>query len=90
MSKFAKGKSWIEHRLADELEIDGVPYLVNLIARKGTGVQGYRMSIDYVRHDGTASVSTEMGNAASTADVHAMQRELAADRPRLAGLFPED
>ncbi|MEO5509144.1 MAG: hypothetical protein ABIV28_09055 [Longimicrobiales bacterium] len=88
MSKFAKGKSWIEHRLADDLKIDGASYQVNLVARKGTGVQGYRMSVDFVRHDGGLSVSAEMGNAASTADVHAVQRELAEDLARLASLFP--
>ena len=57
MSKFAKGKSWIEHRLLDELVIDEAQYQVNLVARKGTGVQGYRVTLDYVRHDGSGSVS---------------------------------
>jgi hypothetical protein len=58
------------------------------VARKGTGVQGYRMSVDFVRHDGLQSVSAELGNAASTADVHSVQRELGADRTRLVSLFP--
>jgi hypothetical protein len=88
MSKFAKGKSWIEHRLVDDLEAGGAVYQVNLVARKGTGVQGYRVTIDYVRHDGGHTVSAELPNAASTADVHALQRELSADRSRLASLFP--
>ena len=88
MSKFAKGKSWIEHRLADELDVAGSVYQVNLVARKGTGVQGYRVSVDYVRHDGGQTVTAELPNAASTADVHALQRELSADRARLANLFP--
>ena len=89
MSKFAKGKSWIEHRLSDDLEIGGSRYQVNLVARKGTGVQGYRVTLDYIRHDGSASVSAELPNAASTADVHALQRELAADRANLVNLFPQ-
>jgi hypothetical protein len=88
MSKFAKGKSWIEHRLADDLEVDGAQHQVNLVARKGTGVQGYRVTIDYVRHDDGASVSTDLPNAPSTADVHALQRELTADRARLVNLYP--
>jgi hypothetical protein len=89
MSKFAKGKSWIEHRLSDDLEIGGQRYQVNLVARKGTGVQGYRVTLDYIRHDGTGSVSADLPNAASTADVHALQRELAADRANLVNLFPQ-
>ncbi len=88
MSKFAKGKSWIEHRLADDLEVAGASYQVNLVARKGTGVQRYRVSLDYIRHDGAESVSAELPNAASTSDVHAMQRDLGADPDRLIALFP--
>ena len=88
MSKFAKGKSWIEHRLLDELVIGDTEYFVNLVARKGTGVQGYRVTVDYIRHDGSGSVSAELPNAASTADVHAVQRELSADRAALVNLFP--
>ena len=88
MSKFAKGKSWIEHRLASDLEVNGAVYQVNLVARKGTGVQGYRVTVDYVRHDDGRSVSAELPNAASTADVHNMQRELAENPDRLVTLFP--
>jgi hypothetical protein len=88
MSKFAKGKSWIEQRLADDLEVGGVKYQVNLVARKGTGVQGYRVSLDYIRHDTAATTSVDLPNAASTADVHATQRELLDNRARLVDLFP--
>ena len=88
MSKFAKGKSWIEHRLADSVDVEGNQYQVNLVARKGTGVQGYRVTIDYVRHDGSETRSAELPNAASTADVHAVQRELSASPAKLASLFP--
>ena len=87
MSKFAKGKSWIENRLAGDLELDGVHYIVNLVARKGTGVQGYRMTVDFVPHDGSAGVSRELGNASSTADVHRAVRELEGDTARLSELW---
>lgn len=87
MSKFAKGKSWIEHRLADDLEIDGVHYIVNLVARKGTGVQGYRVTVDYIPHEGAAAAARELPNAASTADVHRMSRELEGDAAGLVTLW---
>lgn len=87
MSKFAKGKSWIEQRLADDLEIDGVHYIVNLVARKGTGVQGYRVTVDYIPHDGTGGGARELPQAASTADVHRVSRELAGDRAGLVTLW---
>jgi hypothetical protein len=89
MSKFAKGKSWIEHRLDSDLEIDGRHYTVNLLARKGTGVQGFRVMVVYLPHDGSETVERELPNAASTADVHRVTRELTADRARLTALVRE-
>lgn len=87
MSKFAKGKSWIEHRLADALELNGSTFTVNLVARKGTGVQGYRVTVDYIPHDAGDSVAVSLPNAASTADVHRAMRELKDDPGRLVELF---
>ena len=87
MSKFAKGKSWIEHRLADDLELDGAHYIVNLVARKGTGVQGYRVTVDFIPHEGGAAGARELPNAPSTADVHRVSRELAGDPARLVELW---
>jgi hypothetical protein len=89
MSKFAKGKSWIEHRLDSDLEVDGRHYTVNLLARKGTGVQGFRVTVVYLPHDGSAAVERDLPNAASTADVHRMTRELTSDVTRLASLVRE-
>jgi hypothetical protein len=89
MSKFAKGKSWIEHRLADALELDGAAYTVKLVARKGTGVQGFRVSVVYIPHDGGRDIEASLPNAATTADVHRASRELAGDAARLAALFAE-
>lgn len=89
MSKFAKGKSWIEHRLADALELGGRTYTVNLVARKGTGVQGYRVTVDYIPHEAGDSVAVALPNAASTADVHRATRELTEDPARLARMFAE-
>jgi len=89
MSKFAKGKSWIEHRLDSDLEVDGRHYTVNLLARKGTGVQGFRVTVVYMPHEGTETVERDLPNAASTADVHRITREMSADATRLAGLLRE-
>lgn len=89
MSKFAKGKSWIEHRLADALDVDGRAYTVNLLARKGTGVQGFRVSVVYIPHEGGADTERALPNAATTADVHRMTRDLAGAGERLIELFRE-
>ena len=89
MSKFAKGKSWIEHRLDSDLEVDGRHYTVNLLARKGTGVQGFRVTVVFLPHDGGETVERDLPNAASTADVHRITRELTGDSPRLVTLCRE-
>jgi hypothetical protein len=86
MSKFAKGKSWIEHRLDGDLEVDGRHYTVNLLARKGTGVQGFRVTLVSLPHDGGDAVERDLPNASSTADVHRVTRELAGDPARLVAL----
>lgn len=89
MSKFAKGKSWIENRLSGDMELAGRHFTVNLFARKGTGVQGFRVSIVFLPHEGGPDVEAALPNAASTADVHRVTRELQEQPERLAELFRE-
>lgn len=89
MSKFAKGKSWIEHRLDSDLDVDGRHFTVNLLARKGTGVQGFRVTVVYLAHDGSDTIERDLPNAASTADVHRVTRELTGDTGRLIALHRE-
>ena len=89
MSKFAKGKSWIENRLSSDLELDGRHYTVNLLARKGTGVHGFRMTVVYIPHEGGQDVEAELPNGATTADVHRATRELTEDPSRLARMFAD-
>jgi len=89
MSKFAKGKSWIEHRLTGDVEVDGAHYTANLVARKGTGFQGFRVTVVFIPHAGGPAVEVEQPAAASTADVHRASRELAEDPGRLVSLFHE-
>jgi hypothetical protein len=87
MSKFAKGKSWIEHRLASELRVEGRLYTVNLVARKGTGVQGFRVTVVYIPHEAGPDVEVDLPNAATTADVHRLTRELTEDPGRLGQML---
>jgi hypothetical protein len=89
MSKFAKGKSWIENRLAGDVEAGGVHYTANLVARKGTGFQGFRVTVVFIPHEGGPVVEVEQPSAASTADVHRTSRELSEDPARLESLLRE-
>jgi hypothetical protein len=90
VSKFSRGASaWKEQRLADRLEIDGAAYTVQLVARRGTGVQGYRVSVHFLPREAGVEMQAQLPNAASTADVHRIARELEADSARLTSLFRE-
>jgi hypothetical protein len=87
MSKFAKGKSWIEHRISSDTEIDGAHYTVNLLGRKGTGVHGFRMTLVFLPHDGSAAIERSLPNATSTADIHRMTRDLSDDPDQVTALL---
>lgn len=90
MSKFARGASaWKEYRIADSLSLAGVVYTVQLIARRGTGFPGYRVTLHFIPHDGGDEVQVELENAASTADVNRVSRELTDNAPEVARLFTE-
>lgn len=87
MSKFARGRSWIEQRLADRLLFGGTEYTVDLVARRGTGVQGFRVSVVYMPREEASEVEASLPNAATIADVHRLARELQADPDRLRELY---
>jgi hypothetical protein len=87
VSKFAKGKSWIEQRLADSILFDGQEYRIELVARKGTGTQGFRVTVVFMPLDGGADAELDLPNAATTADVHQLVRELSGDAARLEEMF---
>jgi hypothetical protein len=89
MTKFSRPRSWVEHRLADALDIDGAAYTVDLVARRGTGTAGYRMTVVYIPHAGGRDTEVELGQANTTAEIHARVRELAGADERLGAVFRE-
>jgi hypothetical protein len=81
MSKFSRGASaWKEHRISDAMTLSGADYTVQLVARRGTGFQGYRVTLHFIPHEGGEEVQAELENASSTADIHRVVREL-TDNP---------
>ena len=88
MSKFSRGASaWKEHRIADRVTLENADYTVQLVARRGTGFQGYRVTLHFIPHAGGDDVQAELPGAASTADVHRAVRELTDDPQQVARLF---
>jgi hypothetical protein len=88
MSKFSRGASaWKEHRISDRVTLNGNDYTVQLIARRGTGFQGYRVTLHFLPHSDGDEVQAELPGAASTADVHRVARELTDDPDRVERIF---
>jgi hypothetical protein len=88
MSKFSRGASaWKEHRIADRMSLDSADYTVQLVARRGTGFPGYRVTLHFIPHSTGDEVQSELPVAASTADVHRVVRELTDDPQRVEQLF---
>ncbi len=88
MTKFSRPRSWGEHRLADELEIDGAAYVVELVARRGTAGAGYRVTVVFMPLGaGRSEVQAELPPATTTTDIHQQVRELTGNEERLRALF---
>jgi hypothetical protein len=89
MSRQSRGKSWLDFRLSDHLAADSGSFSVDLVARRGTGIQGFRMTIVFVPESEGEQVEVDLPNAASTADVHRVVRELTDNTEKLDALLRE-
>lgn len=82
----SRSSSWKEHRLANRLECDGVEYSVDLVARKATGVEGWRVTVVFLPREEGEEVKVDLPNAASTAEVRQRVAELEGAEERLREL----
>lgn len=83
----SRSSSWKEHRLANRLDCDGVEYSVDLVARKATGVEGWKMTLVFLPRENGTEVKIELPNAASTAEVRRVSNELEGAEDRLRELL---
>ncbi|HET7463918.1 MAG TPA: hypothetical protein VFJ82_21865 [Longimicrobium sp.] len=79
----SRSSSWKEHRLANRLEVDGTEYSVDLVARKATGVEGWKVTVVFLSRSGDGEVKAELPNASSTAEVRRLVTELEGADERL-------
>lgn len=79
----SRSSSWKEHRLADRLEYDGVEYSVDLVARKATGVEGWKVTVVFLPREEGEEVKADLPNASSTAEVRRVVSELEGAEERL-------
>jgi hypothetical protein len=79
----SRSSSWKEHRLANRLEVDGTEYSVDLVARKATGVEGWKVTVVFLPRNGGGEVKADLPNASSTAEVRRLVTELEGADDRL-------
>lgn len=82
----SRSSSWKEHRLANRLECEGVEYSVDLVARKATGVEGWKITLVYLPREAGEEIEVDLPNAASTAEVRRLVREMEGADERLREL----
>lgn len=82
----SRSSSWKEHRLANRLECGGTEYTVDLVARKATGVEGWKVTLVYLPRGEGREVDVDLPNAASTAEVRRLVTELGGAEERLREL----
>jgi hypothetical protein len=85
----SRSSSWKEHRLANRLEIDGTEYSVDLVARKATGIEGWKVTLVYLPRDAGDEVKVDLPNASSTAEVRRLLKEHESADDRLRERFRE-
>lgn len=83
----SRSSSWKEHRLADRLEAHGRLYSVDLVARKATGVEGWRVTVVFLPREAGPEIVVELPNAASTAEVRRRVEELTGAEARLRAML---
>ncbi len=79
----SRSSSWKEHRLSDRLDCDGATYSVDLVARKATGVEGWKVTLVYLPREAGDEIKVDLPNAASTAEVRRLVTELTESPERL-------
>jgi len=79
----SRSSSWKEHRLANRLEVDGTEYSVDLVARKATGVEGWKVTVVFLPRSEGREVKADLPNASSTAEVRRLVTELEGADDRL-------
>jgi hypothetical protein len=77
----------IEIRVADALDAAGSRWSADLIAKRATGVPGYRMTLAFLELEGDGSAFVEIDPAPSREEAEARGEALAADPVRLARLL---
>lgn len=83
-------KDSLEMRLADDLRAGGRAFSADLIAKRATGVEGYRMTLAFLELDGEASFFVDLEPVPTREEAARRGEALAEDHGRLRSLLEEE
>jgi hypothetical protein len=86
MARYRRGDQ-IERRVTDALEASGSRWSVDLIAKRATGVPGYRMTLAFLEVDGARSAFVELDPEPTREGAEARGAALASDSAQLRSLL---
>lgn len=82
MARYRRGDQH-ELRVADDLEAEGAAWTVDLIAKKATGVEGYRLTLSYIEEDGDRAEFVGLDPVDTRAEVEELAAALSDDADRV-------
>lgn len=91
MARYRK-RDAIEARLSDRVEAEGRAFTADLIAKRATGIQGYRVTLAFLEvgnDGGSASFFVELEPAASREEAQELADRLRDEPERLRHLLGE-
>lgn len=89
MARYRK-RDQIEVSVADGLEVDGERYSVDLIAKRATGVDGYRCTLSFVAEGGGENAFVDLEPASGRSEARRRGEGLREDPDRLRRLLREE
>lgn len=80
-------KDQIEVPVAEELEVDGSTYSVDLIAKRATGVDGFRCTLSFIAEEDGANAFVDLEPAAGRREARERGEELRDEPEKLRDLL---
>lgn len=80
-------KDQIEVPVAEEFEVDGTTYSVDLIAKRATGVDGFRCTLSFIAEEGGPNAFVELEPASGRREARERGGKLRGDPGRMRDLL---
>lgn len=83
-------KDQIEVPVAEDLEVGGTTYSVDLIAKRATGVDGFRCTLSFIAEEGGHNAFVDLEPASGRREARERGEELRADPEKVRDLLRDE